>query len=46
VLVQRRLTTACSGLDHHKVHAPDRHADIGISSRAPQVRRPAADVGR
>jgi hypothetical protein len=41
-----QLTTACSGLGHHKVHAPDCIASFGISSRAPQERRPAADAGR
>jgi hypothetical protein len=41
-----QLTTACSDLDHHKVHAPDRYLDIEVSACAPQVRRPVADACR
>jgi hypothetical protein len=41
-----RLTTACSELDHHKVHAPYRHRRFEVSDCAPSVRRPVADAGR
>ena len=41
-----RLTITCSELDHHKVHARHRHTQAEIGVGAPQVRRPAADVGR
>jgi hypothetical protein len=41
-----RPTTACSDLDHHKMHAPDRSADIEVGDSAPDVRRPVADAGR
>jgi hypothetical protein len=38
----------CEGalLAHHKVQAPNCIGSFGISSRAPQERRPAADAGR
>jgi hypothetical protein len=41
----RRLTTTCSELDHHKVHAPGRHHGLRLSDCALQVGRPVADVG-
>lgn len=46
VISHRRLTTACSDLDHHKVHAPDCHRSIWVSDRAPHEWRPVADSGR
>ena len=42
----RRPTTACSDLDHHKMHAPDCHGKFELSDRAPSVGRPVADAGR
>jgi hypothetical protein len=41
-----RLTTACSELDHHKVHAPDCHRGFGVSAFALHGGRPVADAGR
>jgi hypothetical protein len=40
------ITTACSDLDHHKVHAHHYHAKLRISDCALQVGRPVADAGR
>src|SRR5687767_11700974 len=39
-----RLTTACSDLDQHKVHAPDPQCGILVSARAPHEWRPVADA--
>jgi hypothetical protein len=41
-----RVTTACSELDHHKVHAPSRHHSVEVSGCALKFRRPVADAGR
>jgi hypothetical protein len=46
IVTHRRPTTACSELDHHKVHAPDRYGRFGISDCALQVGRPVADAKR
>jgi hypothetical protein len=45
-MTRRRPTTACSDLDHHKMHAPDCHARLKVSDCALQVGRPVADAGR
>jgi hypothetical protein len=41
-----RLTTACSELDHHKVHAHYCHRRVGVSDSALGDRLPVADAGR
>jgi hypothetical protein len=43
-----RITTACSDLDHHKVHAPDRHASMRSVSVRPTFGTESLmrDVGR
>ena len=41
-----RLTNKCSERENHKVHAPHRHAILGVGVCAHQHRWPAADVGR
>jgi hypothetical protein len=44
--MRRRRTTACSDLDHHKLHAPDRHGGFEVSGSALSLWRPVADAER